>query len=41
MREKYLKMTKRCTTTEEALKIAGNYDLVIAGSDQIWNTTAR
>ena len=41
MREKYLKMTKRCTTTEEAIKIAGNYDLVIAGSDQIWNTTAR
>lgn len=41
MREKYLKMTKRCTTTEEALKIADNYDLVIAGSDQIWNTTAR
>ncbi len=41
MREKHLKMTKRCTTTEEALKIADNYDLVIAGSDQIWNTTAR
>lgn len=41
MREKYLKMTRLCTTTEEALKIAGNYDLVIAGSDQIWNTNAR
>ena len=41
MRKKHLKMTQRCTSTEEVLEIAGKYDLVIAGSDQIWNTTAR
>lgn len=41
MRKKHLKMTKRCTSTEEVLEIAEKYDLVIAGSDQIWNTTAR
>lgn len=41
LRKKHLKMTQRCTSTEEVLEIAGKYDLVIAGSDQIWNTTAR
>lgn len=39
-REKYLKMTKRCSTVEEAIKVANDYDAVIAGSDQIWNTGA-
>lgn len=41
MREQYLQMTRRCTTVEEVLDIANKYDLVIAGSDQIWNTAAR
>lgn len=40
MREHYLVMTKRCSTVEEVQKLAGKYDLIIAGSDQIWNTTA-
>lgn len=39
-REKYLKMTKRCSTVDETIKIANDYDAVIAGSDQIWNTGA-
>lgn len=39
-REKYLKMTKRCSTVEETIKVANDYDAVIAGSDQIWNTGA-
>ena len=41
MRERYLKMTSRCMTADEAIDVARKYDLVIAGSDQIWNTTAR
>lgn len=39
-REQYLKMTKRCSTVEETVKVANEYDAVIAGSDQIWNTSA-
>lgn len=41
MRGRFLQMTQCCTTEEEAVAIASKYDLVIAGSDQIWNTTAR
>lgn len=33
-------MTKRCSTVEETIKVANDYDAVIAGSDQIWNTGA-
>lgn len=40
MRKAYLNMTERCSTEEEVYKIAEAYDLLIAGSDQIWNTTA-
>ena len=40
MRERHLDMTKRCVTVEEVRELAGDYDLLIAGSDQIWNTTA-
>ena len=34
MRKKYLRMTKRCTTTEDLSKIDG--DIFITGSDQVW-----
>ena len=40
MRDQYLKKTKCIASAEEALKQAENYDVVIAGSDQIWNTSA-
>ena len=41
LRNTYLKMTKRCTTEEEVYQISKNYDAIICGSDQIWNTAAR
>lgn len=40
MRAQYLRMSERCSTVEEAMQIADRYDVVIAGSDQIWNTGA-
>lgn len=41
MREKHLSLTRRCTTVQDVLEVANEYDTVIAGSDQIWNTAAR
>ncbi|MFR2776299.1 MAG: polysaccharide pyruvyl transferase family protein [Anaerostipes sp.] len=41
MRKTYLKMTRRCKEPEEVYCIAGTYDVLICGSDQIWNTAAR
>lgn len=41
MRKTYLKLTKRCKEPEEVYCIAKDYDLLICGSDQIWNTKAR
>lgn len=41
MRNRYLQMTKRCETEKSAYEIAKGYDVVICGSDQIWNTAAR
>lgn len=41
MRKKHLGMTNRVTTEQEVLELAETYDLMICGSDQIWNTTAR
>ena len=40
MRRTHLRMTERCSTEEEVYQLAKKYDLLIAGSDQIWNTTA-
>jgi len=40
MRERYFKMTNRCSTLEEVQQTADSYDAVFAGSDQIWNTGA-
>ena len=40
MRTRYLNMTPRCSTIEEMKHIADDYDIVFAGSDQIWNTCA-
>lgn len=40
LREGLLKMTKRCATAEDALKIAAGYEAVLVGSDQVWNTGA-
>lgn len=41
MRAKYLKMTQRIKTETEAINILRKYDVIICGSDQIWNTEAR
>lgn len=40
IRDHYLKKTPCIVLEEEALKQANQYDVVIAGSDQIWNTGA-
>lgn len=40
MREGYLKKTPCIVSEEAALRQANQYDVVIAGSDQIWNTCA-
>lgn len=41
MRNKYLKLSRKCAIPEEVYCIADNYDVLICGSDQIWNTEAR
>lgn len=41
IRKKYLKLTKRCTVSDEVYDVVSKYDTVICGSDQIWNTEAR
>lgn len=41
MRKNYLMLSKRCTTEKEVYKLADAYDVLICGSDQIWNTEAR
>ena len=41
MRAKYLKMTPRIKMETEAINILKRYDVIICGSDQIWNTEAR
>ena len=40
MRDHYLKKTLCIVSEDDALKQANQYDVVIAGSDQIWNTGA-
>lgn len=40
VRSKYLSMTERCSSKEQVGKLAETFDVVIAGSDQIWNTEA-
>lgn len=40
MRDKYLEKTQCLVSEDDALKLANQYDVVIAGSDQIWNTGA-
>ena len=39
-RRKYLNVSKRCRTMNEVRSVANQYNVVIAGSDQIWNTEA-
>lgn len=40
MRDRYLKKTSCLVSEDDALEQANQYDAVIAGSDQIWNTGA-
>ena len=40
MRARYFHVTERCSTIDDAVRIADQFELVIAGSDQIWNTGA-
>ena len=40
MRNRYLMKTECIVSEEDALKQASKYDVLIAGSDQIWNTGA-
>lgn len=41
MRAKYLTMTQRIKTKSEVTDVLQKYDVIICGSDQIWNTEAR
>ena len=41
MRQLYLDMTERFTDEVDVYKTLKNYDILICGSDQIWNTSAR
>lgn len=41
MRNRFLIMTPRLKTEEEVYEVVENYDAIICGSDQIWNTRAR
>lgn len=41
MREKHLVLSRKCATEKEVYEVAGSYDTLICGSDQIWNTEAR
>lgn len=41
MRKEYLKLSPKCVSENEAYEVAGSYDTLICGSDQIWNTEAR
>ncbi len=41
LRDKHLIMTPRIKTESEVYRVAGSYDAIICGSDQIWNTGAR
>lgn len=41
MRKEHLTLSRRYTTEEEVYKGADSYDVIICGSDQIWNTEAR
>ena len=41
MRDEFLIMTPRLKTEGEVYEVVKNYDAIICGSDQIWNTRAR
>lgn len=41
MRKEHLILSKKCVTEKEAYEVAASYDMLICGSDQIWNTEAR
>ncbi|MGN1167493.1 MAG: polysaccharide pyruvyl transferase family protein [Lachnospiraceae bacterium] len=41
MRREHLILSKRCTTEKEVYDLIKPYDVIICGSDQIWNTEAR
>ena len=40
IRKKYLKLTNRCSKSEEVYELISVYDTIICGSEQIWNTEA-
>lgn len=41
MRKEHLVLSKRCTTEKEVYDQIDSYDVIVCGSDQIWNTEAR
>lgn len=41
MRKQHLILSRRCTTEKEVYDLVPKYNLIICGSDQIWNTEAR
>lgn len=41
MRHRHLQMTEECRTESQAYDVARKYDVIICGSDQIWNIGAR
>ncbi len=41
MRKQHLILSRRCATAKEVYDLVPKYDLIVCGSDQIWNTGAR
>lgn len=41
LRKEHLQMSRHFDTCQEALAVIDDYDAIICGSDQIWNTRAR
>lgn len=41
IRKQHLILSSRCTTEKEVYDLVPNYDVIVCGSDQIWNTGAR
>lgn len=41
MRKAHLTLSKHCTTEKEVYDLLDPYDVIVCGSDQIWNTGAR
>ena len=41
MRKQHLILSRRCTMEKEVYDLVSKYDLIVCGSNQIWNTGAR